>query len=198
MKRLKELRQEKNLRQEDLGKLFNATKSAVSMWENGKREPDRETFLALADFFGVTVDYLMGRDGLPENSSTGTTSDVECLPFPQFPSKLKDLRKGCKLTQEAIAETLGVSQASITSWENGKRMPDIEMLVKLADYFNVSTDYLLGRVPLDVVVNENPPTAEPQEGMVRIVIPSDVEPEPDDLERRIHEIVMKEFEKRGL
>lgn len=115
-----------------------------------------------------------------------------------FPNILKQLRKSRKVNQATLAEALGMSQASITSWENGKRMPDIEMIVKLADYFNVSTDYLLGRVPLDVVVNENPPTAEPQEGMVRIVIPADVEPEPDDLERRIHEIVMKELEKRGL
>lgn len=62
LKRLKELRLSKNLRQEDLGKLFGATKSAVSMWESGKREPDKETFLAMAEYFNVSVDYLMGRD----------------------------------------------------------------------------------------------------------------------------------------
>lgn len=197
MKRLKELRQEKNLRQEDLGKLFNATKSAVSMWENGKREPDRETFLALADFFGVTVDYLMGREDTQQQYVSIDSEDNDAK-FPKFQSALQSLRKESGLSQDQIAEMLAVPTRTYGSWERGERQPDFQILCKIADYFNVSTDYLLGRVPLDVVVNENPPTAEPQEGMVRIVIPSDVEPEPDDLERRIHEIVMKELEKRGL
>lgn len=115
-----------------------------------------------------------------------------------FQHVLQRLRKEAKLTQDQISETLQVPTRTYGSWERGERQPDFQILCKIADYFNVSTDYLLGRVPLDVVVNENPPTAEPQEGMVRIVIPADVEPEPDDLERRIHEIVMKELEKRGL
>lgn len=114
-----------------------------------------------------------------------------------FPDILKQLRKSRKVNQATLAEALGMSQASITSWENGKRMPDIDMLVKLADYFNVTTDYLLGRIPTDVAEANNPPAAA-LEGMVRIVIPSDEEPEPDDLERRIYEIVAKELQKRGL
>lgn len=115
-----------------------------------------------------------------------------------FNTVLQSLRKEAKLTQDQIADFLGVPTRTYGSWERGERQPDFEILCRIADYFNVTTDYLLGRVPMDIVVNENPPTAEPQEGMVRIVIPADVEPDPDDLERRIHQIIMKEFEKRGL
>lgn len=112
--------------------------------------------------------------------------------------KLKELRKKKKLTQADLAEVIGVSQVTMGRYETGEREMPYETLFQLADFFGVSIDEMLGRVPLEVVVNENHPTAEPQEGMVRIVIPADVEPEPDDLERRIHEIVMKELEKRGL
>ena len=112
--------------------------------------------------------------------------------------KLKELRKKKKLTQADLAEVIGVSQVTMGRYETGEREMPYETLFQLADFFGVSIDEMLGRVPLDVVVNENPPTADPQEGMVRIVIPADVEPKPDDLERRIHEIVMKELEKRGL
>lgn len=112
--------------------------------------------------------------------------------------RLKELRKQRKLNQQAVADVLNCSQAVYSRYESGDREPPLETLIRLADYYQVSLDELVGRVPMDVVANENPPTAYPQEGMVRIVIPADVEPEPDDLERRIHEIVMKEFEKRGL
>jgi transcriptional regulator with XRE-family HTH domain len=58
--RLKELRQEKNLLQQDLAKIINVSKSAVSGWEIGRNQPGYETLMLLADFFGVSVDYLIG------------------------------------------------------------------------------------------------------------------------------------------
>ncbi|GBF33572.1 HTH-type transcriptional regulator xre [Desulfocucumis palustris] len=60
-KRLRELREEKGLRQEDIGKYLHIGKSAVSQWENGIRMPDSYTINKLADYFNVTVDYLIGR-----------------------------------------------------------------------------------------------------------------------------------------
>lgn len=62
-----------------------------------------------------------------------------------FAEKLKELRKEKDLTQKEIANKLGVSRVAYTNWENGNREPNIERLVKLADYFDVSIDYLVGR-----------------------------------------------------
>ena len=67
--------------------------------------------------------------------------------------RLKDLRKNRKLSQDQLAEALSLSRVSITSYEAGSRTPDIYTLVKIADYFDVSTDYLLGRVELSRSVN---------------------------------------------
>lgn len=59
-KKIKKLREEKGIRQEDIGKLFNVSKSAVSQWENDIRTPDMDTIVKLAAFFNVTTDYLLG------------------------------------------------------------------------------------------------------------------------------------------
>lgn len=59
---LKSLRQEKGIGQVELAQKINVSKGIISLWENGLREPGMYSLIALADFFGVTVDYLIGRD----------------------------------------------------------------------------------------------------------------------------------------
>lgn len=58
---------------------------------------------------------------------------------------LKLLRKALKQTQTDIAKYLGITVSAYGNYELGQREPDIATLNKLADYFNVSVDYLLGR-----------------------------------------------------
>jgi transcriptional regulator with XRE-family HTH domain len=56
--------------------------------------------------------------------------------------KAERMKKG--LSQLAFAKILGISQQTIGSWETGRTSPDLETLIKIASFFNVSTDYLLG------------------------------------------------------
>lgn len=60
-----------------------------------------------------------------------------------FAKNLKELRTEANLTQAALAEKMGVSQRAVSSWELGARQPDYDTLLKLAHYFDVTTDYLL-------------------------------------------------------
>lgn len=62
MEKLKELREAKNMTQSQLGEYIGAKKSAISLWESGKRQPDQETLMRLASYFSVTVDYLLGHE----------------------------------------------------------------------------------------------------------------------------------------
>ncbi|MDE7463873.1 MAG: helix-turn-helix domain-containing protein [Clostridiales bacterium] len=62
-----------------------------------------------------------------------------------FQQRLHEQRKLNKLTQAAVAEYLQISQPSYVRYENGSAEPSYANLVKLADLFGVSTDYLLGR-----------------------------------------------------
>ncbi|MBD5466103.1 MAG: helix-turn-helix transcriptional regulator [Lachnospiraceae bacterium] len=57
--------------------------------------------------------------------------------------KIYELRKTNKLSQEQLAEKVGVSRQSISKWESGETLPELERLVALSQVFNVSTDYML-------------------------------------------------------
>ena len=59
--------------------------------------------------------------------------------------RIKELMKSEKLTQMQLAHALEVGQSSISDWLNSKSEPSIENLWKLADFFDVSVDYLIGR-----------------------------------------------------
>ena len=59
--------------------------------------------------------------------------------------RLKELRRSRKISQMKLAMDLNMNQNSISRYETGEREADYETLIKLADYFGVSLDYLLGR-----------------------------------------------------
>lgn len=61
-KRLIDLRENKNIFQKDLANILNVEQATVSQWENGKRIPDSETLIKIANYFNVTVDFLIGND----------------------------------------------------------------------------------------------------------------------------------------
>lgn len=60
-------------------------------------------------------------------------------------NRIQELRIAHGFTQVALAKKLGVSKQAISNWENDNIQPSIEMLIRLADVFGVTTDYLLGR-----------------------------------------------------
>lgn len=61
-----------------------------------------------------------------------------------FSKILKDLRIENNLIQKELGQKLGISLSSISMYERGERQPDLETLIKIAVFFNVTTDYLLG------------------------------------------------------
>lgn len=56
---------------------------------------------------------------------------------------LREIRKLKNLNQQKVAMDLSISRESLSYYENGKRSPDVEMLVKFSEYYNVSIDYLI-------------------------------------------------------
>ncbi|MCM1299477.1 MAG: helix-turn-helix domain-containing protein [[Eubacterium] siraeum] len=83
-----------------------------------------------------------------------------------FPRILTLLRKEKNISQKQAAEDLGVAQALLSHYEKGKRECGLEFLLKAAEYYNVSTDYLLGKSPVSngaVISNEDiKDVAEPE------------------------------------
>ncbi|MFC7443283.1 helix-turn-helix domain-containing protein [Laceyella putida] len=77
--RLKALRREKRITQQQIADRFGVTKSTVSRWEKGSFEPDTEKLKEIADYFGVTVDYLLGNDENQENKDKKNADLVDLL-----------------------------------------------------------------------------------------------------------------------
>lgn len=66
-------------------------------------------------------------------------------PLETFAKSLKKLRLEKQLRQEDVADELNISRQALSKYERGEREPDYHMLIKLADYYEVSIDYLFGR-----------------------------------------------------
>lgn len=66
----------------------------------------------------------------------------------KFAHTLKELRIEKNITQEKFAKDLGTSRSSIGMYETGEREPDFETTIRIADYFDVDVDFLVGRKPL--------------------------------------------------
>lgn len=63
----------------------------------------------------------------------------------KFPQRLRQLRKEKGITQEALGQYLHYNHTAVANYESGRNQPSFDDLLKLADYFDVSTDFLLGR-----------------------------------------------------
>lgn len=59
--------------------------------------------------------------------------------------RINELIKEKNITKKEFADAIGASKALVTIWTQGKSLPTVAYLIKIADYFEVSTDYLLGR-----------------------------------------------------
>lgn len=65
MKNLKKLRIQKGLSQQEFASIIHSAQNTVSQWESGKRDADSKTIQEIADYFNVSVDYLLGRETKP-------------------------------------------------------------------------------------------------------------------------------------
>ena len=62
-----------------------------------------------------------------------------------FGERIRSLRESMNYSQVKFAETFGIGQSSVVRYEKGEASPSLELLVKIADYYDVSLDYVLGR-----------------------------------------------------
>lgn len=75
--RLRLLRKNENLTMKELGAIVGVSESTISLYETGKREPDYDMLNKFADYFGVTVDYILGRDDIKaEKPAPKTESEL--------------------------------------------------------------------------------------------------------------------------
>jgi len=118
---LKSIRKRLDLTQQELARLLEVSHATVAAWESGRTRP-RKTHMgrivALRDMERAEVDKALGREGMAPAVS---------------PDLLKRLRKRLNLTQTELARLVGVSTATVTSWETGKSEPARDRRKAIAD-----------------------------------------------------------------
>ena len=155
--RLRECRKIKGLTQKCVADMLGVSSPAISQWEKGETSPSSENLAKLAKIYGVSTDYLMGLD-TPETSADIAKLRKDhirdtlmygavrrTLNLPSTTNRLQKLRMERGLTQAEAADLTGIDRVSYTRFERGIRVPPADKLVILADFFGVTTDYLLGR-----------------------------------------------------
>ncbi len=135
-KRLVSLRKAAKLTQQQLADQLGITRGTLSMYEIGKREPDFATTQKIADFFDVSIDWLLGKDEI----STGSKQTIESFVF-----RVNQQREKLGISIPDFAKLIGLQPSTIEKWDNSlAKLPGQQTLDKCAEVLGVTRDYLLG------------------------------------------------------
>lgn len=91
-----------------------------------------------------------------------------------FHTRLKGLREAAGYSQYTFADAIGVAQSTVGNWESGKREPNFETTQKIANFFDVSVDYLLGRALIKNGSAEAEPKKQPDMEDLRFALSGEV------------------------
>ena len=107
--RIRELRRERSLTMKELGALLGLSESAISQYENGKRQPDNETLLRLSEIFGETVGYILGAEERRAIDSSAQEKAPDGRADERF-RKFYDLSERDQKAVESLIDSLLASQ----------------------------------------------------------------------------------------
>ncbi len=136
--RLKEFMRDEALTQTNLGKLSGVFQSNISDYVKLGIEPKYDIFIKLLNVMNCSADYALGLIDIDRDEQF-----YEPLPFGE---RLREILKQKGVSQERLKRELPVSSSLIYKWITGKSKPYPSTLIRLANYLDVSVDYLIGRI----------------------------------------------------
>lgn len=138
MKRFEELVNTNHKGKKELAEFVNIPVTLVYKWLNNETNPSFKNLILIADFYEISVDYLVGR--------TEDDSSVKTKNLIPFDGNVKTILKTKHITKYRMFKDCGFSDGHEFSWFTQKNLPRYDNLIKMADYLNVSMDELMGRV----------------------------------------------------
>lgn len=135
--RVKDLVYENLTRVTDVGEETGLGEANVSRYINGRCLPTLSAAVRLADYFNVTLDYLLGL----EDDSEATLF----MPCPPFGQRLDEVLKKFNLSRYKLVKLTGIAESNIRYWYQGKIAPTVESAVKIAQALGCTVDFLIGR-----------------------------------------------------
>ncbi|MBR2969885.1 MAG: transcriptional regulator [Clostridia bacterium] len=138
-KRLLELEKDNGINHEDLAKILGLSHvHLIYPWINGEYYPSIPNLMKIARYFECSLEYLLGRT---ENTEIAKYKDNKVNFIDRFENIIKDKH----ITKTSLVKSGIISFDNIHQWKKNNRTPRLETIIKLADYLNVSIDYLVGR-----------------------------------------------------
>ena len=135
--KLKDMREDMDLSQEKMAEILGVKRSTYSLWELGINIIPLRSLSNFADYFNVSMDYVIGRS----NNRKAITNN-KGLNLKQLGNNMKEIRTKNGLSQAEVAKILDVSQACINKYEKGLICISFSNLYKFATKFNVPIDEL--------------------------------------------------------
>ncbi len=147
--RYKTLRENRGLTQEELAKKLNLKRNTYSKWELLINDMPLGICNKLANFYNVSVDYLLGLVSTRQYDNHKEEFNIDILK-----QRLKKIRKKMKLTQKDVAKVINIKQASYNDYESGKVIISTFGIINIASFYHCSVDYLLGRIDDSMMEDE--------------------------------------------
>lgn len=139
--RIKNLREKNDLKLRDIDRLLNFKLDSYGQFENEKTILPIKHLNTLANHFEVSIDYLFNLTDIKNYSLINKEIDIN-----KSGNRLKEFRKENKLSQKELSEILKSDNSTICYYEKGKNLIATPFLYTICKKFNISADYLLGRI----------------------------------------------------
>ena len=139
--RIKEIRIEKNKTQKDIANLLKINQSTYSKFEINKANITIEKLNELANYYHVSLDYLLKITDNPKIRMINKELDKKLIG-----ERLKTIRKEKKLYQDTLAKDIGTGHSLISEYESGKRLISLTYGYAICKKYNISMDYLYGKI----------------------------------------------------
>lgn len=147
--RLKELREKKHLTQEKLAKELKVSRSLIGMWERGLANISLKKIIKISHFYQVPIDYLLGIiDNINHEIEYNYITKID---LKSMGTRLRQIRKEHRLTQEKFAMKIDTQRSSISYYEIGRMCITTADLKQICETFGVSADYIIGTTSTYIV-----------------------------------------------
>lgn len=135
------LREEKDLTQEDMARILNVSRVAISQWETGKEIIPIKKLNEYSNYFNVSLDYILNISNVKEYKIVNTNIDNKIVG-----NRLREIRHKFGITQEALASQLHTAHSTISAYESGKTLILTGFAYEIAIKYKLSLDWLYGKI----------------------------------------------------
>lgn len=147
--RYEELRLDSEKKQGEIANILSVKRNTYSKWENLINDMPLEKCNELANYYKTTLDYVLGLSDIRDYIDTPLFINWNLVS-----KRLAELRHSKNLTESELSSKIGFAQTTYSFYEIGKRRPTTMKLLSIAQFYNVSVDYIVGRTNNKVITKK--------------------------------------------